>query len=57
MLTVGDVPEAITFLTNVLDIELASALQKQVPLYAVLIRVADELYLTLTPKAVSDILR
>jgi catechol 2,3-dioxygenase-like lactoylglutathione lyase family enzyme len=49
MLIVRDVPEAITFLTRVLDFELASALPEEAPFYAVLTRGSDELHLNLTP--------
>jgi catechol 2,3-dioxygenase-like lactoylglutathione lyase family enzyme len=47
--TVRDMPEAITFLTHVLDFELAYALPEEAPFYAVLTRGPDELHLNLTP--------
>jgi catechol 2,3-dioxygenase-like lactoylglutathione lyase family enzyme len=49
ILIVRNVSEAITFLTGVLDFELAAALPNEAPFYAVLTRGADELHLNLTP--------
>jgi catechol 2,3-dioxygenase-like lactoylglutathione lyase family enzyme len=49
ILFVRDVPEAIAFLTRVLDFELGSAWPDDAPFYAVLARGADELHLNLRP--------
>jgi len=47
LLMVRDMPEAIAFLTEVLDFELAFATPEEAPFYAVLNRGADELHLNL----------
>ena len=47
LLKVRDIPEAITFLTGVLDFRLASASPPEAPFYAVLTRGEDELHLNL----------
>lgn len=46
---VRDMPEAIAFLTRILDFHLAAALPETAPFYAVLTRGADELHLSLPP--------
>jgi catechol 2,3-dioxygenase-like lactoylglutathione lyase family enzyme len=48
-LTVRDIPEAIAFLTRVLDFQLAAATPDDAPFYAILTRGLDELHLTLPP--------
>jgi len=45
--TVRNVREAISFYTEVLDFELAVLMDEETPFYAVLIRGADELHLSL----------
>lgn len=47
LLYVRDIPEAITFLTGVLDFELEFASPSEAPFYAVVKRGADELHLNL----------
>ncbi|MGL4235047.1 VOC family protein [Tabrizicola sp.] len=49
LMFVRDVPEATTFLTGVLDLELVSASPSEAPFYAVLRRGSDELHLNLLP--------
>jgi catechol 2,3-dioxygenase-like lactoylglutathione lyase family enzyme len=49
VLIVRDISEAITFLTQLLDFELAFASPEEAPFYAVLTRGSDELHLNLTP--------
>lgn len=50
VLFVRDMSEAITFLTEVLDFELAFASPDEAPFYAVLTRGADELHINLRPQ-------
>ena len=49
VLIVRDVPEAITFHTEVLDFELAFVMPPEAPFYVVLRRGPDELHLNLAP--------
>jgi catechol 2,3-dioxygenase-like lactoylglutathione lyase family enzyme len=49
VLIVRDMEEATAFLTGVLDFELAVALPRDAPFYAVLTRGGDELHLQLAP--------
>jgi catechol 2,3-dioxygenase-like lactoylglutathione lyase family enzyme len=48
VLIVRDMPEAITFLTDVLDFELSSAMPPEAAFYAIFTRGADELHINLT---------
>jgi catechol 2,3-dioxygenase-like lactoylglutathione lyase family enzyme len=50
VLFVRDMPEAITFLTQVLDFQLAFTSPGEAPFYAGLVRGSDELHLNLTPQ-------
>lgn len=49
VLFVRDVPEAIAFLTGILDFELVFASPQEAPIYAALMRGTDELHLNLMP--------
>jgi catechol 2,3-dioxygenase-like lactoylglutathione lyase family enzyme len=48
VLMVRDMPEAVAFLTDVLDFALASAMPPEAPFYAILKRGDDELHINLT---------